>query len=143
MAFSAPILPEMQAIVAAIAVSGLPVVAGDLPDGGGWLGAPGASDFQPYVVVHALPGDQVDGTAAEPTVDTTRLWQVKSVAPTPEGAARTGDLAIATLAEHLTITVRSVLRLRPVGGGGVFIDEEPSPPLWVRFDRFSLTTTPD
>ena len=131
-----------DAIVAALTAAGLRVGDGIEPAGAGWTGPAGQSTFNGYVVVHPLPGGDVDGTIAAAYADAAPLYQLSAY-----GASRAHSEAIADQAREallpavLTITGRAVAQVRlDMLGGSARVDGV-QPPIWQAADRYEIQTT--
>lgn len=57
--------PHTTALIELLESAGILAGRGEHPEGGGWQGEPGRSDYIPYVVVYPFPGSP-DGNTAEP-----------------------------------------------------------------------------
>lgn len=119
---------------------------GKAPDGGGWQGAPGASQFVTYYVVHSIPGGSLDGPLGDPHADSTLVWQVDAVAATQYGAEITLDNARAALLVQglppLVIADRLVRGIRediPAGGAR---EDPDQPSIWRLWSMYRIATTP-
>lgn len=121
------------------------VLVGDAikPAAGGFVGLPGESLFTPYMVLYPL-APSFGGTIAAASDDAEIEYQVTCVGETREQAEWVADQAIAALVEQtVTITGRSVMRLRLTdAGGGVRRDDDVLPSVFYTTPRFALYTTP-
>jgi hypothetical protein len=135
-----------DALVAALGALGH-VRAGDgaRPDGGGWQGAPGASDFVGYVVVYQLnPG--FDGPLADKHADLTGRWQVTAVGATRPQAGAVADAVrtwlLSSARTQLTVAGRAVAAVWHDGGGDTYREDGTGPALYYVPDRYVILTTP-
>jgi hypothetical protein len=143
-----------DAIIARLtaAAAGTSVLIGDAEKPGtrtedtrvaGWTDAYGQSVFVPYIIVYPLTAE-FDGPLGDPDADAEFAWQCTCVGSTREQAQGIEDLAIeAFVGQTLTVTGRSVRRIRlEDGGGGVRPDESVQPPLYISTPRFAAYSTP-
>lgn len=93
----------------------------------GWQGTPMASTFIPYCMVWPLD-TVLDGSLGAPDDDAEFRWQVTCIADT-RLACETLVHAVNTalVGETLTVSGRTVPRIRPDGGGAVTPENEPPP----------------
>jgi hypothetical protein len=128
----------------AIAGLNIPVLVGDSqkPDGAGWQGPAGDSEFWPYIVVHDLRS-LFDGPMNGPEEDGETSIQTTCVGCVPSQARRVADrVRDALLTQAITVDGRRVTRVRPDGGHGVERDDAVTPPLFCAAPRFTISTTP-
>lgn len=111
----------------------------------GWQGPPGLSDFVGYLVVHSIPGGELDGDLAHPSCDGDLPWQVDAVGGTQLQADTIADLAQAVLIgpkPPLVIDGRTVLWVREdIPHGGARQDPD-QPSIWRSTGRYRIGTTP-
>lgn len=134
--------PHSAALRARLEVTGLAVGAGVAPDGVGWQGAPNASTFVGYLVLHSLTGGTVDGSiVADEDIDW--RWQVTAVGGTYDQCELVGDKARAVLlGTPLTVSGRQVLWLRIDTPDGPRRDDAVQDPVWISTEVYRLATTP-
>lgn len=106
-----------------------------------WQGTPGRSTFIPYVIVYRLE-QSFDGSLGCPDSDSDFIWQVTCVADT-RAACDTLHAAVneALVGATLTVSGRSVPRVRSDGGPGPRRDESVNPPLFISTPRFAAMST--
>lgn len=132
------------AVVAAIAAAGLTVDLARKPDGGGWQGAAGESDFVYYAIVYPLPGGSRDGSAARPYDDITLPYQVQCIGDTASAVRAVVDLVEAALVDtRIAVAGRFVEPVEPSDSGGLTREDETSEePLFYATPRYEITTRP-
>lgn len=125
----APATPHTDAVVAAIAAIPMLVGRAAMPDGAGWQGTPGQSDFQRYAVVYPFPGTP-DGNAAEPLEYLDYQAQISLFGVTETQAERAADdVRAALIGRRLDVEGRSTYRVQtPPGGKPVTPDNSVFPP---------------
>jgi hypothetical protein len=113
------------------------------PASAGWQGAPGESEFVPYMIVWALPG-QFNGTIGDPQDDAELSYQVTCVGETREQAEWVADKAIdALVGQTITVTGRSVMQYIELGDTGTTRrDDDVKPSVFIATPRFDVYTTP-
>lgn len=131
------------AIVSALEAASIDVGEGEAPTSGvGWSGSPGASTFTPYVVVHAVTGGGFDGPIGDPDQDAAVDYVLTSIGGTQAQAQWMNDLVYSTLkSATLSVSGRSVLRVRPDVEGGAQRDDDATPPVWFSPTRWRVFTT--
>ena len=143
---SLPLFEAHDAAVAAtIAETGLAVDIGAKPDGAGWQGASGESDFVVYAIVYPLPGGSRDGSVARPYDDATLPYQITCVADTVSAARQVVDTVEAALVDGgITVAGRFVEPIEPAeAGGGIQRDDQTGdPPLFYATPRYDITSRP-
>ena len=130
-----------EAVLAALNTD---ILTGDgvAPSGGGWVDAPGRSEFTPYVVLHPTSGT-FDGTLGAPDDDADLAWQLTCVGETRKQAEWAADIALAAIiGQPLTVAGRSVLRVRLTDTGVTRRDDTDQPPVWIATPRVAAYTTP-
>jgi len=127
-----------NALVAALVAAELVVGdGGDPTEAFGWQGTPGGSQFVPYVIVHPLV-QTFDGGLGCPDVDSDLGWQVTCVGATREQCDWVRhEVNTALIGQALTVTGRSVTRVRADGGAGTRRDDTTQPPLFIATPRFA------
>ena len=127
------------AIVAALEADGL--VVGD-------VAAPRQGNppkiVAPCVVVHMVPGGEIDGTAGDPDEWADARFQLTAVGKVAAEARWYADRAAAALAANgVTVAGRSIRRLRPIEPWGrVERDQDLTPPLFYSTRTYGLFTFP-
>ena len=119
------------------------VDVGKVPAGGGWQGAPGASQFAAYLVVHPGTGT-ADGSIAETDRQIDRDFQVTCVAANGRAAERLGTLVAQTLSGK-RITTDTRVTTRPISvrrWGALDTDDTVQPPVSMVAHVFSVDTVP-
>lgn len=117
---------------------------GEKPATGGWQGAPAASVFVPYVVVHPMPGGTADGTMSAPNTDVAADYQFTCVGATRAQAEEIADdVRAVLLPAALTMAgTRAVIHRRLDFLGGAIRDDTVQPAVWFVPDRYRIFTTP-
>lgn len=126
--------PHALAIIASLQAAGLTVGDGV---------APKSSDGKivaPCVVLHMIPGGEIDGTAAAPDEWADGRFQLTAVGRVAAQARDYADQATQALIDNpITVTGRSVQRVRPIEPWGrVERDDAVSPPLFYSTRRHGL-----
>jgi hypothetical protein len=104
---AAPAQPHTDAMAAALTNAGLLVGRGKKPDGGGWQGEPGQSEFRPYGVLYPGTGT-TDGDLCDPHEYLDYSAQATVVAATQDGAEAAMDIAkTALVGRRLDVAGRS------------------------------------
>jgi hypothetical protein len=131
--------PHALAIIAALEASSLTVGDGVAPR----TGHP-PQIVAPCVVVHMVPGGDIDGTLGDPEGWADARFQLTAVGRVAAEARRSADLADAALeANGVTVPGRVIRRLRPVEPWGrVQIDHDVTPPLFYATRTYGLFTFP-
>lgn len=122
--------------------AGFPAAAGG--KGWGWQSTPGASKFEPYVIVQPLPGGTFDGPLGCPDDDASLIWQVTCVGATRAQCEATADRVNSILVgQELTVTGRLIYRVwADMAGGGARRDDEVQPPVFIATPRYRVESTP-
>lgn len=134
-------------------VTTVPVGYGEAPDGGGWRnpdgspGAPGASSFQGYGVVHPIDGGQIDGNLARPSVDGDLVWQINAIGGTQAHADTIADQFTTALLGPLPVGLlvvpgRALLWVRVHVPHGAARQDADQPSTWWSPGRYRIGTTP-
>lgn len=125
----APTAPHTDAVMAALA----PVIlAGrsSKPDGGGWQGEPGRSNYVAYAVVYPSLG-VADGNEAEPLEYLDYSAQINLWGITVDQVEAVADrVRVALIGRRLAVAGRSTYRVQSPGGPPVRRDEAAQPPLY-------------
>lgn len=131
-----------DAIIANLTAAGMRVGDGIEPTGGGWTGAAGQSTFNGYVVVHPLPGGDVDGTIVASFADAAPLYQLSTFGASRGQAEFLADQARAVmLTAAITLSGRKVAQMRiDMLGGSARVDGV-QPPIWMGVERYRVQTT--
>lgn len=130
-----------DAVIAALDAAGLTVGDGQKPDSAGWNAA--RTRFEPYVVVHGLPGGTTDGPLDDADADAEPLYQI-----TAHGASRAqaewcaDEARTVMLAAAFTISGRTVAQVSIDMLGGCRRVDDLQPPQWQAVDRYRVLTVP-
>lgn len=118
-----------DAVIAALEAEGLRVGRGTDPDGAGWQGAPGTSDFHSYVVVFPMPGGNRHGPIGDPERDGQLDYQITCVAPDQQACERLVDRCSNALQRaNVTVTGRKIISItHQDGAANVPRDDAPEP----------------
>lgn len=125
--------------------SDYPIGFGEAPDDVGWQGAPGASQFQGYGVVHPIPGGALDGPLCSPSADADLVWQVNGIGATQAHADTVMDTFSGLLLgplPPLQIAGRALLWVRSDVFHGAARQDPDQPAIWWSFGRYRIATTP-
>ena len=134
--------PHTDAVAERLEAAGLPVGRGYKPDGSGWQGEPGGSDFEPYVVLYPTPG-LTDGDLCDPHSYLDYQVQATCVAATQEGAETVVDTVRAALiGVRLTVAGRSLYPFQSVASSPTTRDDGVSPPVHYAVEQFSCRSGP-
>lgn len=121
--------PHTTAVVDALEDVGLIVGRGRKPEGSGWQGEPGDSDFVQYVVLYPSPG-MTDGDLCDPHEYLDYKVQATCVAATQDGAEAVADTVKAALVGiRLTVSGRSLYPFQLDGGSPASRDDQVAPPV--------------
>lgn len=133
-----------DAIIFRLVSAGFVVGDGEAPSAGDWQGAPGVSNFVPYVDVHPILGGDVDGILVAPNSDASPDYQLISVGATRAQAEHIGDeVREVMLVGPVTLPVgRAAIHLRLEMLGGAMRDDTVQPPVWIVSDRYRIMTVP-
>lgn len=131
------------ALLSALDAAAVAVGDGEKPSAAGWQGASGSSQFVPYGVLWPIRGGMLDGPLGDPDDDADTRYQITTVGASREQAEVAADLLrAATLAASLTVTDRTVQRIRCDELGGATPDRSVEPAVWIVADRYTVLTTP-
>lgn len=112
----APAAPHTDAVVAAIAATGMPVGRGEKPANSGWSGNPGTSTYRRYAVVYPSSGVP-DGNTAEPLEYLNYSAQINVFGATQTQAEQAADsVRGALIGRRLTVAGRSTYPVQSPGG---------------------------
>lgn len=107
----------------------------------GWQGTPGRSTFIPYAVVYELD-QSFDGTLGCPDSDSDFSWQVTCIGATRADCGTVRHAVnTALVGASLTVSGRSVPRIRADGGAAVRRDDSVTPALFISTPRFAAWST--
>lgn len=120
--------PHTTAFVEALEGKGLLVGRGKRPDGAGWQGEPGDTEFRPYVVLFPSPGS-TDGNLCDPHEYLDYRVQATCVAASQEGAEAVADTVKELIGVRLTVTGRSLYPVQPDGDRPATRDDQVAPPV--------------
>lgn len=117
--------------------------------GWGWQGKPGETSFLPYRILYPLTGgtfggDNDTGTLADPSDDASLIWQVTCVGATrPQCESLVDNTNTLLVEQPLVVPNRFIMRLwSDMAGGGVRIDNEIQPPVFIATPRYRVESTP-
>lgn len=134
--------PHTDAVVERLQVAGLLVGRGQKPDGGGWQGEPGDSEFIRYVVVFPSPG-LTAGDLCNPHEYLDYQVQTTVVAASQEGVEAAADaVKTALVGVRLTVTGRSLYPVQIVSSSPATRDDQVSPPEHYGVALFSCRSGP-
>lgn len=140
---AAPAAPHTDAFAAAIAAGGLLVDRGQIPEGGGWQGAPGSSTFVPFAVLWPSPGRTGGASLAKPHDYLDYTVQVTCVAATSAGAETAMDIVRGELIDQrLTIDGRASHKVQMPTDRPSSRDDSVTPPLHYAVGIFTVRTEP-
>lgn len=139
--------PQTEALISYLhAVTQILIGYGEAPEGVGWQGAPGVSEFQGYGVVHPIPGGDLDGDLARPSSDGDLIWQVNAINATQAAADTVADRFAAALLGPLPaglhVAGRGVMWVRADVPHGAARRDTDQPSLWWSHGRYRIGTTP-
>lgn len=138
----APSRPHTDAVVAALDAVDFLIGRGEQPEGSGWQGEPGQSEFKAYGVLFPSPG-RPDGNTADPHEYLDYTVQVTIVAATQEGAEAGADIVKTTLVGlRLDIAGRSSYPGQLLLDRPVTRDDAVSPPLHYAVLQLGFRTQP-
>jgi hypothetical protein len=134
--------PHTDAVEAALEDAGMLVGRGEQPDGSGWQGEEGRSEFLPYIVLFPSPGTP-DGNTAEPYEYLDYKVQATVVAATSEGAEAVTDIVKETLVGlRLHVQDRSSYPMQMLLDSPIRRDDAVTPPLHYAPLQFGARTQP-
>lgn len=127
-----------DAIVDLLEDAGIVVGDGTYPeDDYGWQGVPGQSNFVPYAIVYPLR-QTFDGSLGCPDTDSELRWQITCVGRTREQCDWVLHRVDETLiGRSLTVSGRSIPRIRADGGAGVRRDDTVQPPVFIATPQYA------
>lgn len=121
--------PHTDAVAERLEDADLLVGRGGKPEDAGWQGTPGASEFEPYVVLWPSPGS-TDGDLCDPHEYLDYRVQATCIASTQEGAEAMVDAVKAALVGvRLTVTGRSLYPFQIEDDRPASRDDTVAPPL--------------
>jgi hypothetical protein len=130
------VLPEMDAVQAALETAGLTVYVGGAPTAAGW--SPPAQ----YTVLYPDPGTAVRESLADDRTDLATLMQVTCVGATVERALWVAGRVRAALSAPLVVDGRACWRPEDLGGPPVQRDDDVTPPVFFVPVQYQLRSTP-
>ena len=120
--------PHTDAVVAALEEAHILVGRAVHPDGGGWQGNPGNSNYVPYSVVYPMSGSP-DGNPAEPLAYLDYSAQISCWGHTATQAEAEADkVRAALIGKRLTVPGRRCYPVYPPPGSAPPIRRNDSPP---------------
>lgn len=138
--------PQTDALVTYLSPLVAPALIGrgEKPPGAGWQGAPGQSVFVGYVVLHSIPGGQIDGTLGQPNRDGDLVEQASCHGATQQQAEQLGDVVQAALlgVPALAIAGRAIRWVAPDVPPGAARQDPDQPSIWTSIGRYRIGTTP-
>lgn len=137
------VAPHTTAIVTRLETTGLLVGDGRKPEGGGWQGAAGNSQFVTYGVLYTIGvlRDGPDASLSDRHTDPQLRYQVTSVGVDRLATETASDLfAQALLGSALVVPGRSTVLLIHETSVPAERDESVNPPVFSAVDRFRLDT---
>jgi hypothetical protein len=134
--------PHTDAMVAALTDAGMLVGRGKKPDGAGWQGEPGQSEYASYIVLYPGPGT-TDGDLCDPHEYLDYSCQLTTVAATQDGAEAVMDIAkTALVGVRLDVTGRSAWPVYIDSDRPATRDDTVSPPVHYAVAVFRFRTGP-
>lgn len=132
-----------EAVIEALEAVYLNVGDSIKPDGGGWQGAAGDSEFVPYTIVNPVPGGFSTGTLQVPSDDVNPDYIISSFGSTARQAQWGDDAvrAVLTAPGAVTVAGRRVMLITPDVDGGVVRDDNVTPPVFYAPTRWRFMTT--
>lgn len=131
-------------VIAAVEATDVLVGDGEQPAGSGWQGAPGASEFVPYVSVHPVPGGGLDGPLGAPHTDADVVVQLTCVGASRAQCELVADRArTATVGTHPVFDGAAVTLISIDTLAGARRDDTVEPAVWISTDRIRVHVTPD
>lgn len=138
----APTTPHTDAVVAAIAAIPMLAGRGRKPDGAGWQGNPGTSNYVRYAVVYPF-GPEPDGSVAEPLEYLNYQAQINVFGATENQAEDAADdVRAALIGRRLTVAGRSTYRVQTPGGPPIRRDESVTPPVYLAVVEIAFRSQP-
>jgi len=136
--------PHTEAVLAALTAAGITADCGQAPDGGGWQGEPGRSNFIGYAVVHPTPGTP-DGNVSEPLEYLDYRAQINCYGATSWQAARLADRVKTVLVgRRLQVPGRATYPVtQPAGSAPPLLrDDSLTPPLYMAVVEITIRSQP-
>lgn len=134
--------PHTDAVVTAIAAIPMLVDRARMPDGAGWQGTPGSSDFKRYAVVYPSPGTP-DGNLAQPYEYLDYKAQINIFGVTATQAEDAADdVRVALIGRRLTVAGRSTYRVQTPGGPPVRRDDSVQTSLFMAVVEIAFRSQP-
>ncbi|MFL4904819.1 hypothetical protein ACJ6WF_16930 [Streptomyces sp. MMS24-I2-30] len=130
------VLPEVDAVQAALEAAGFAVYVGGAPTTAGW------SPPDKYAVLYPDPGTAVRESLADDRDGLASLMQVTCVGATVERALWVAGRVRAALAVPLVVDGRACWRPEDLGGPPVQRDDDVTPPVWFVPVQYQLRSTP-
>lgn len=132
-----------NAIIALLEADGLTVGDALTPEGVGWQGAPGASNFEEYVVVFPVTGGYFDGTISEAFADGRPDYIIHAYGATREQCQIANDAVFVSLTTSKpTVAGFTVQHVSPDVEGGAVRDDDVQPPIFFAPTRWRFFVTP-
>lgn len=137
--------PHLQAVRSLLEADGLLVTDTDeWPDGAGWQGGPGQSDFVGFVRVTDMAGPAPTGGIDGVRSDMSLLVHIQCVGATKDQANKMRDRVHGLMVSGTLAVPGRALLQKPYQdmSGEVVQDADVDPPVQVGWDRYRLPTTP-
>lgn len=134
--------PHTDAVEEWLTTGDLLVGRGKKPDGAGWQGEPGDSEYKPYVVLFPSPGG-TDGDLGDPHEYLDYTVQATCVAATQEGAEAVADaVKILLVGVRLTVPGRSLYPFQVTLDSPASRDDQLAPPVHYAVVRLTCRSGP-
>ncbi|MFE1358856.1 hypothetical protein [Streptomyces harbinensis] len=130
------VLPHWDALLARLAISGVPIGQGVAP-----REAEPHGGITEYAVLYLGPATAVRESLADARTDAELSVQVTCVGVSPERCLWVADRITAALAQPLTVEGRQAWRLEGPDGPAVHRDDSVTPPLWLQPLQYTLRST--
>lgn len=133
-------VPHTTAAIAKLTAADLLVGNSVKPDGGGWQGETGESEYIPYVVFWP-GGGSPDGNLAQPYQYLDYGWQTTCVGVDPDQAGTLlDDVCAAYVGQRLAVPGRSTYRIQLELARPIERDDTATPHLYYGVAQFTLRT---
>lgn len=134
--------PHTDAVEERLTTAGVLVGRGKKPDGGGWQGEPGTSEFRRYVVLFPSAGT-TDGDLGDPHEYLDYRVQATCVAALQEGAEDLAGTVLTTLVGvRLTVTGRALYPFQVDSSSPATRDDQVAPPVHYAVVQLSCRSGP-
>ncbi|MCX5601625.1 hypothetical protein OOK29_26085 [Streptomyces phaeochromogenes] len=129
------VLPHVDAVEAALALSALTIYVGGTPTDSGWKRP------DKYAVLYPDPGMALRESLADKRTDFVLTFQVTCVGSSVERVLWVADRVRRALAVPLTVAGRACWRAEELGGPPVDRDDDVTPPAWFLPVQYRLQST--